>query len=160
MLMARDTRRKVLIRARMHTDGPSADVCIRDVSARGLLIQAGAAPPRGSYVEIVFDGYWIVGRVIWGKDRRFGVQARDRIDVHAIAKGSPGRAPSQEAVHRPRFAPSALRPGGAGASQALARTMEFAVMAAFAAALVAAIGVTAFETLSKPFANVSAQLGR
>lgn len=158
--MARDTRRKVLIRARMDAGGPCADVCIRDISARGLLIQASAAPAKGSYVEIVFDGHSIVGRVVWGKDRRFGVQARDRIDVRAIARGSPGGATPQEAAHRPGFAPSAPRRGDAGASQALARTMEFAVIAAFAAALVAAVGVTAFQTLSKPFANVSAQLGR
>jgi len=160
MFPARDTRRKVLIRARMHADGPSADVCIRDISPRGLLIQASAAPPKGSYVEIVFDGHWIVGRVVWGKDRRFGVQARDRIDLHAIATGSPGQAARQEPARRPGFARSAPRRAGAATHHAFAKSVEFAVIAAFAAALVAALGVTAFETLSRPFANVSALLGR
>ena len=160
MLPARDTRRKVLIRARMHAEGPSADVCIRDVSARGLLIQASAAPPKGSYVEIVLDGHWIVGRVIWGKDRRFGVQSRDRIDVPGIVKGRPGRAAPPDPARRPGFTPSPPRRAAAGTSQALAKSVEFAVIAAFAAALVAAVGMTAFETLSRPFANVSAHLGR
>lgn len=160
MLPARDTRRKVLIRARMHADGPSADVCIRDVSARGLLIQASAAPPKGCYVEIAFNGHWIVGRVVWGKDRRFGVQARDRIDVHAVARGLPGRAAPRDSAVRPGLAPSPPRRAAGGGSQVLAKSVEFAVIAVFAAALVAAVGVTAFETLSRPFANVSAQLGR
>lgn len=160
MLPARETRRKVLIRARMHADGPAADVCIRDISARGLLIQASAAPPKGCYVEIVFDGHWIVGRVVWGKDRRFGVQARDRIDVRAIANGIAGHRSAQTPPSRPRFVPAAARPAGGASHQRLAKSVEFAVIVVFAAASVAALGVTAFEALSRPLAIVAAQLGR
>jgi hypothetical protein len=38
--------------------------------------------------------------------------------------------------------------------------MEFAVVAVFAAALVAGLGITAFQALSRPLDAVSTSLGR
>lgn len=155
MQVAREARRKVLIRARMRADGLPMDVCIRDVSTRGMLLQASAPPPRGTYVEIDCGTCQFVARVIWRKDRRFGLESRERINVHALAGGPlPAVAPSQPA--RRRAGPGkSLAQGG----RIFAGTMEFAVIAAFALVLVAALGATAFETLSRPFANVSSTLG-
>jgi hypothetical protein len=155
MHVARAQRRKVLIRARLRAGGLPMDVCIRDVSARGLLAQASAPPPRGTYVEIDCGRWLIVARVIWRKDRRFGLESRERIDVQALAGG-----PAAE----PALTGPARRPARGGAARAeagrmFAGTMQFAVIAAFAVALVAALGATAYETLSRPFANVSGTLG-
>ena len=156
MHATREARRKVLIRAQMRADGLPTDVCIRDVSSRGLLAQASAPPPRGTYVEIDCGNCLIVARVIWRKDRRFGLESRERINVRALAGGP---------AHEPALPHPARRPVRAGAARAeggriFANTMEFAVIAAFAIALVAVLGMTMFETLSRPFANISTTLGR
>jgi Flp pilus assembly pilin Flp len=154
MHVAREARRKVLIRATMRADGLPMDVCIRDLSTRGMLLQASAPPPRGTYVEIDCASFSIVARVIWRKDRRFGLESRERINVRALAGGpSPDPLPSRTA-RRPKRA--AARAGG---SRTFARKIEFAVIAAGALALIAVLGATAFETLSHPFANVSTTLG-
>ncbi|HEV2818139.1 MAG TPA: PilZ domain-containing protein [Allosphingosinicella sp.] len=155
MQMGREQRRKVLLRARMRADGAPTDVCVRDVSSRGLLVQAAAPPPRGTYVELDCAGQLIVGRIIWRKDRRFGIQSRDRIDVRALAGGPAAEAPPRPRP-RPAFAAVRAKDGG---SRILAGAIEYAVIAAFAAALVAAVGLAVFETLSRPFENVAAHLG-
>lgn len=61
----------------MRVEGRWTDVCIRDISSRGLLVQAAVAPVRGDYIEIFRADRAIVGRVVWNKDRRFGVQTQD-----------------------------------------------------------------------------------
>lgn len=80
----REPRLKVVIKARMRLDGTWADVCIRDISSRGLLVQAASAPSRNSYVEIYRGRHVIVARVVWTKDERFGVQTQDRLDIKAV----------------------------------------------------------------------------
>lgn len=83
-LKARETRRQLLMRVRMRADGAPVDVCIRNISSRGMLLQASAPPPRGTYVEIICPFHTIVARVVWTKDRRFGVQTRLPMDVGAV----------------------------------------------------------------------------
>jgi Flp pilus assembly pilin Flp len=157
MQIAREPRRKVLIRAAMRAGGPRTDVCIRDISSRGMMIQTSAPPPRGTFVDLDCAGHQIVGLVVWRRERRFGVQTQDRIHVHALASRVPAEIlapPGETSGRRPRAAR-----GGAGSSRTLAVRMEFAVIAVFAAVLVAAIGLTAFRTLSRPFDAVSSMLG-
>ena len=154
MHMAREDRRKVLIRAQLCAGGPQIDVCIRDVSSRGLLAQASQPPPRGTYVELFHGSAEVVGRVVWRKDRRFGVQSRERINVAALIAGLPATAP-------PRRSAAARRATArAGAGGLRSGAMEYAALAAFVLALVAMLGMAAFETLSRPVANISAKLGR
>jgi hypothetical protein len=158
MHTAREPRRKVLIRATMRAGGPKTDVCIRDISSRGLMAQAGTPPPRGTYVDLDCAGHQIVGLVVWRRERRFGIQTRERINVAAVA----GRIAPEILVPQRRgtraSAPAFQRPGG-GQSRVMAGRMEFALVAVFAAALVGALGVTAFEALSRPFNAVSTLLG-
>ena len=159
MHTAREPRRKVLIRASMRAGGPRTDVCVRDISSRGMMIQTGAPPERGTFVDLDCGGHQIVGLVVWRRDRRFGIQTQDRINVHALASRVPAEvvaAPREATTQGPR---AALRASG-GSGRTLAGRMEFAVMALFAAALVATLGVTAFQTLSRPFDAISAMLGR
>jgi hypothetical protein len=159
MHIAREPRRKVLIRATMRAGGPKADVCIRDISSRGLMVQAGTPPARGTYVDLDCAGHQIVGLVIWRRERRFGIQTRERINVAALA----GRIAPEILVPQPRggrVSAPRLERAGAGPSRTLAGRMEFAVVAVFAAALVAGLGITAFQALSRPLDAVSTSLGR
>jgi hypothetical protein len=158
MQIAREARRKVLIRATMRAGGPRSDVCIRDISTRGIMAQASAPPPRGTYVDLDCAGHQIVGIVIWRRERRFGIRTRERINVAALA----GRIAPEILTPQPRRAgpaPLAAAKAGAGASRALAGRMEFALIAIFAAALIAGLGITAFHALSRPLDAVSSQLG-
>lgn len=77
----REPRRKVFVKARIRIGGRWGDVCVRDISSRGLLLQARSAPPRGTYIEVRRGRHTIVARVVWTSDERFGVQAQDRISI-------------------------------------------------------------------------------
>jgi hypothetical protein len=86
----RETRQKVVLPARMRAGAGQVEVCIRDVSSRGMLIQAGVPPPRGTYVEIMRPGYSVTGRVIWSKHHKFGLQSRETIRIASVLE-RPGR---------------------------------------------------------------------
>lgn len=159
MHIVREQRRKVLIRARMRAGGPPAEVCIRDISTKGLMLQANAPPPRGTYIEIVGAEQTIVGRVVWAKDRRFGMHTCDAIDVAAALRGIPARPPHLGPPSRPAtFAPAIAR-ANPESRRALAKAMEFVVIGAFAAALIVVLASTAYATLSRPFDDAAVHLG-
>jgi hypothetical protein len=157
MLKAREEREKVVLRARMRADGPPVDVCIRDISSFGMMLQAGSPPSRGTYVEIETAHEIVVGRVIWTRERKFGIKTRDRITLSRMrgravldaAAGAPCRRP------RRRGLAVAAHPDGA---RLLGRAIDFTIVAAAAAALAAIFGGLAYGTLSKPFATVSVML--
>jgi hypothetical protein len=156
MQIAREPRRKVMIRAMMRADGPRTDVCVRDISARGMMIQANAPPPRGTYVDIDCAGHQIVGIIVWRRGHRFGVNSCERIDVPALARQlPPGIASPKYGRGSGNLAAARAIPQG----RASTGRIEFAFVALLAAVLVGALGVTAFRTLSRPFAAVSAVLG-
>ncbi len=80
----REARQPVLIPARMNT-GPSwVEVVIHNLSSGGALLACDDAPSRGTYIEIRRGKQTIVGRVVWRKERFFGIQAQGRLDVAAI----------------------------------------------------------------------------
>jgi hypothetical protein len=158
MHIIREQRLKVLIRAKMRAGGPPTDVCIRDISSKGLMLQADAPPPRGTYIEIVGAEQTIVGRVVWAKDRRFGMHTCDPIDVSAAIRGIPARPSHLRPPSRPVTLRPALARTNPESNRALAKVMEFVVIGGFAAALVVVMGSAAYEILSRPLENVSIQL--
>jgi hypothetical protein len=154
----REARRQVLIRARMRAGGPLVDVCIRDASSRGMMLQAKTPPQRGAYVEIVGDELIIVGRVIWSKGHRFGVRTNEPMDVSAtirLVRADPARLNGA-----PKGGKSIPAPGRSSseASRAWGRSLEFATIGLFAAALVFVLAHSVYEYLSRPFASVVEQL--
>ena len=155
MHIAREPRRKVMIRGTMRAGGPRADVCVRDISSRGMMIQASVPPARGTYVDIDCAGHQIVGIVVWRREHRFGINTSERIDVPALARQLP---PGIAAAPGRGAAAAGARAGNVQARSAGGR-MEFAVVALLATALVGALGATAFQALARPFAAVSAVLG-
>jgi hypothetical protein len=91
-LRQREPRVKVVVPCRVNTDGAWSDACIHNVSSRGLLV-AGAkdAPAVGSYVDIRRGSLIMIGRVMWRKDRYFGVRVQDRIDPKTLVSEPQGR---------------------------------------------------------------------
>lgn len=91
-LRQREPRVKVVVSCRMNVDGAWSDACIHNVSSRGLLV-AGAkgAPAVGSYVDIRRGSLIMIGRVMWRKDRYFGVRVQDKINAQALVAEPRGR---------------------------------------------------------------------
>ena len=80
----REYRLPVIIEARMRSDGGWVTVCIRNISAHGLMGQTGMPPPPGSYIEIHRGAHTIIGRTAWSRGRKFGVRTQDALDIDAI----------------------------------------------------------------------------
>jgi len=82
-----EPRIKALIRARLRDGGPERDVCILDLSTRGMLATSARPPARGDIVEFHIGNHALVGHVKWASERRFGVALPDRISVSALLAG-------------------------------------------------------------------------
>ena len=85
-----EERTKVMVRASIRDEGPRRDVCILDVSTRGLLATTASPPVRGDFIEIEFGGHSLVGHVKWSGQRRFGIVFQDRISVISFLSGGVG----------------------------------------------------------------------
>lgn len=156
-MRAREHRQKVLIRARMRAGGLPTDICIRDISSRGMLIQSGIAPQRGTYIEIITPTETIVGRVVWGDDERFGINTRDKVHVAMMVGGRRSAVTDQAPRAVLRSVAASARPTFEVKS-AGSRMFEFAILAAFAAAAVATLGSAAYQTLARPFEEVASRV--
>jgi len=160
-MVHRAPRHKVLIRARMRAGGPQMDVCIRDVSARGMLVQADYAPAPRSYVEILLDGQSIAGRVIWAKERRFGVATREQIDISAVQRGAKA---TLVAAERPRLPGTRAAPANVQHSlernRRVAKALQFGVLVAAGAVAAVAAAATVHGSLAGTFQAVADQLRR
>ena len=126
-----------MINARMRIGASWDDVCILNISPRGLSMQTAAPPPRGTYLEIRRGEHEIMACVMWANHHRFGVRTQDALVVDDI-------------IYQPNSSPAA--PTGAAAGGAIAdrtasqrgaaerhensrmvsRAMEFAVIGVFA----------------------------
>jgi hypothetical protein len=143
----------------------SAEVCIRDISSRGLLLQAAVPPPRGTYIEIFAKSHTVVGRVVWREGRRFGVHTQERMDVAAIAEER--AAPSASATGRSgerRSDPHSLTTADMAQrldrSRRMSSVFEFGCVVACGAAAAVIVVSLVEETLSRPLESVARAFNR
>jgi hypothetical protein len=139
-----------------------SDVCIRNMSSRGLLLQ-GQSPPRpGSYVEVRRGSHIIVARVVWTKDQEFGARAQDLLPIEQIVRG-PERTASGvgRADQDPTERPTAARQGfelSHEASRHFSSLMQYGFMVVVSLS-VAGAAVSAVRTaLEAPLTIVAANL--
>lgn len=135
-LKPREPRRKVMIKARMRIGAAWQDVCILNVSSRGLLCQAGSPPARGTYVEICRGRHLIVARVVWNEGRRSGLRTQDCLpidDVVSEPDGSGARVAHAAQVNS--FVERRASPRNTGErhadSRIASRLIEFTAVAVF-----------------------------
>ena len=76
-----EDRTKVTMRATLRDRGPQRDICILDVSTRGVLATTANPPKFGEFVEILVNDKSLIGHVKWSGTRRFGIALQDRISV-------------------------------------------------------------------------------
>ena len=165
-MKAREERRNVLIQARMRIDGKWADVRIRNVSSRGLLLQSAEPPPRGSYIEIFKARHTIVARVVWAGNKQFGIHTRERLDVGALigeaAPPSPTTSPDAPSGTERQADPRRLTAEGVTQrlerSHRISKAVEFGAVVACGVIAAVIMVSTVYETLSLPFQKVSRSL--
>jgi hypothetical protein len=161
----REPRRTVLIQARMRTGAGRVDICIRDISSRGALVQAASPPPRGTYVEIFLARHTIVGRVVWTRDRKFGLQTQERLDVIAIteqaalSRSSPTANPAGRRSTQPSTPSAAQVAHRLERSRHMSAALEFGCLAACSVAAAAFSVSVVFEAFSRPLESVASHLG-
>lgn len=161
---ARETRRQVFLRAMIRAGRQPSPICVRNISSRGMLLQAACPPQRGTYVEILLGRHVIVARVVWAKERRFGVQTRQAMDVDAIL-GELGAAPvrSRQAISAamatPARAPTAaeLRERHER-NRRISSMFEFLVLVLAAGIIAVLAGEAIYARIGTTFERVENQL--
>lgn len=146
----RDERHRVLIRATMRTGGRPIDVCIRDVSLRGVCVVSEAPPVRGTIVELIGPSSPIVGQVMWSTEKRFGVSVGGRVDLPRLLAQRPavGRAP-HETVPLPAYARAPLDTAQCTElSRNKGKAIQFVLAAVLGASAAGLLGQLVYENLS------------
>lgn len=165
-MKTREARLKCVVKARMRLDGVWSDVCIRDISTRGMLLQAALAPRRGKYVEVYRGRHVVVARVVWSTDHRFGIHTQDRLNVRTIL-GEPDLSTNNynekimtrlSLERRSKKRDQADLQWKAERSRLISKAGEFATIGIAIAATGYILSSIIFEALSGPLATVSATL--
>ena len=145
-LKKRDPRVKVFMPSRMRVNAAWSDVCIHNVSARGLLVASDGAPEPGDYVEIRRGQSVIIGRALWKKDRFFGVRTQDRIDLAALQgePARPGAVPGIERRTRDRFKQDAAVARSLERDRAFSRMFQFGVLTLAAGTASVVVGAAVY----------------
>lgn len=80
----REPRKATATPARLNSDGRWQDVCIRNISSRGMMVEVQHPPPRGHYLELRRGAHVIVGRVVWSTGYHVGILTQERLEVAAV----------------------------------------------------------------------------
>jgi len=138
---AREARRQVFLRARMRAGGASVDACIRNISSRGMLLQAAVPPACGTYVEICFPSHIVVARVVWTNERRFGVHTRETMDVSAIVgEAAPGSSSPNRTSRTSSLAPKPDAPSPAEVMESFERSRRISAAFEFGSLILCSAG--------------------
>lgn len=103
----REPRRLIVVKARLQDGTRESDVMIGNVSSRGLMAKCDRPPAKGARVEIRHGPLSITGEVMWSKNRRFGLQSDEAIDIIALF---PAREPQYEPRAGRPYIPPKTRP--------------------------------------------------
>lgn len=158
----RELRRKVALGARMRIGGSWKDLCILNMSSRGMMGRATPPPPAGSYVEVRRGRHVIVARVVWTDEQQFGMSTQDAIAIDDVLQDR-GRPANDQQMNDPpkdrRQQPRGVSLAADDNSRHLGRMMQFAVVMVFALSFAAAAAASLQDALARPLARVAATLG-
>lgn len=149
---------RAMVRAIMRDSQEERDVCLIDISTRGLLATTARPPRNGEIVELRIGRNALVGQVRWSSERRFGIVLRDRVSVMALVDGGKANASlARSAGARPA---SGSVISGISASPAItSRIVQmcvFAVIAALAAYLIMGISEGQFSPVKEAMHDANA----
>lgn len=152
----REKRVKVVLRARMYIGASWSEVCIVDITSRGLGLQAARPPGRGEYVEIRRGAHTIIGRVIWSGAHRFGVAAQGTMPVYSIINEPDKQVLDPAKVER-RAVPRPPKPQVE--SRIRVRLFEFLCVAGIGVGIAVTVAGTVQAAIATPMALISNTLG-
>ena len=158
----RDPRTKVVLPARLRSGASWSDACIHNVSSRGMLVASNAAPAPGTYIELRRGPNIVVGRVVWQKDRFFGLRAQDRIDLDRLRRTTDAAsdpAGDHAAVERRsdrRLNDDVQRARALERSRAIAKASQFVTLALLCLGASLFAGHAVHKMLSEPMARITA----
>jgi hypothetical protein len=89
---SRELRRRVVLPARLRAGALWSEICILNISSRGLMIHSARAAPEGTLVELRRGDHVIVARVVWRHGARAGLWSGDRLPVEEILSSSQSQA--------------------------------------------------------------------
>jgi len=154
----------VLIPARLKQDAGWFDICIRDISAKGLLVQGASPPRRGSYVEIRRGAHVIVAKVAWAKDQQFGLTTQDIVPVDALihrpdaAAFGRSQTPSNDVQPERRAAPRVSSEQAAARSRHISAVIQYGFAIVFALACAVALVGFVQDSLHRSLGTVTTTL--
>lgn len=93
-----EPRVRAMVRARLRDTKGEREVCIIDVSTRGILATAARPPKRAEIIEISLGSNFLTGEVKWAGEHRFGVALRERVSVAAMVEGGKGKVELERSV--------------------------------------------------------------
>lgn len=141
----------MLIRARMRYGASWKDICILNLSSRGMMVRSSNTPLPGSYVEVRRGQHVIVARVVWSGDQKFGVLTQDRLPVDVIASDGAVEKPLADIPAERRSTPRRANrlDDRHAASRLTGRLLEYGFL--LIVGVSAAVG--GFVTVEEAFAN-------
>ncbi len=77
-------RARVLLAAKLETDGGEIDARLRDLSQKGALVECLQVPAVGSEVVFVRGATRVPARVAWAGPDRVGLEFHHQIDEHEV----------------------------------------------------------------------------
>jgi hypothetical protein len=145
---AREKRHDVVLRARLQTDGPFVDVCIRNISSRGMMLESPNPPRVGEFVEL-FGTVTAVGQVRWTDGVSFGIATRDRVNVPLIlgrpeGKPQPVVPKAKASIRRKDYVEAAE------GSRRIGRAIDFIFVALATVSFGVLFALLAYGVLSRP----------
>lgn len=82
-----EERTRSTLRALLKDSRSQREICIMDMSTRGLLATTANPPRRGEFVELTIGSNSLAAQVKWSSQRRFGLSLRERVSVAALLEG-------------------------------------------------------------------------
>lgn len=82
-----EERTRSALRALLKDSRSEREICIMDMSTRGLLATTANPPRRGEFVELTIGRNSLSAQVKWASQRRFGLSLRERVSVAALLEG-------------------------------------------------------------------------
>lgn len=154
----REPRRTVSLTARMRVGNDWSDVAIRNVSDHGMLLSAPEPPKPGSYIEVRRGLAGIViARIVWRDGDKFGVRARDVIDIAALSAARPTSKPaSRDGVYIERR--TRERSVDPERSIRMARAIQSIAIGLAAIGMVGSVAMWAYRTLERPMTAIEAAM--
>lgn len=146
-----EPRVRATVRARLRDAGGEREVCIIDISTRGLLASAEIPPKRGEFVELQVGRNRLTGQVKWTGGHRFGLSLRERVSVTAMAEGGSASVELARSIGQARARVS-MGDALLGNPQMLGRMLDFALRVV----AVVAVGWIAYDTVGSAFAPLQA----